>query len=100
MNQQILKGMLKQYPADFSIKLICRVPTAFLVQDTFGPVIHFCTLSVHYNTVLQLALYRGAGRPSCPLLPPLCPSASPLCLISNPYIKTYILVKISLKSDK
>ena len=28
----------------------------------------------HYFSVLQLALYGGAGCPSCPILPPLCPS--------------------------
>ena len=45
-----------------------------------------------YITVLQLATFRGAARPSCPFGPPLCPfgrlscpHSLPLCPCSTPF---------------
>ena len=45
--------------------------------------------SLYKTTVLQLALYRGAGWPSYPFLPALCPFKAGLCLITTPDIKFY-----------
>ena len=40
--------------------------------------------------VLQLALHRGTGSPSCPFLPPLCPFKATYWLLSTSDIKPYI----------
>ena len=52
------------------------------------------------NTLLQLALYREAGHPSCPSRCPTVLLKLSFCLILTSDIKPFIVVKISLKSDQ